>query len=300
MEIISKLRTMPQNYTKRALFSAGLLFVLLSCKPTAEFAEDDLKKALTLYASFDEGFAADYARGDPALYTASKWDIDTGITEVTGEEGHVTRLLEGGRIGGALRFSSDWNPVIFYKGKDNLAYTQEDWAGAFSFWLRIDPVSGLERGYSDPFIVTDKNWNNSSLYVDFTEDQPRHFRFAAFSDYGIWNPDGIAWDDFPKEDQPMINISTLPFTADEWTHVVLSFHSLNSGTGEANITGYLNGEKIGVLDGHDLQLTWDVDRVLMALGRHYAGDFDDLAIFNRSLTDEEVRSLFESPLIDLF
>lgn len=291
---------MPLHFVKTSLTISTLCVVLIGCNSAPASTKIDIKTALTLYASFDEGYAADFAKGDPVLYTTASWDMASGITAITGEEGIVARLTEGGRSGGALRFSTDWNPIVFFKGKENVGYEDADWSGAFSFWLRIDPASGLAPGYSDPFLITDKNWDNSSLYVDFTEDNPRHFRFAVFSDYSTWNPEGKSWEDYPAKDRPMIDLEKLPFAANEWTHVVLNFAALNSGKEKARIIGYLNGEKIGVLEGHAPKLSWDMDKVLMSIGRHYAGDFDDLAVFNRELSDEEVQSLYTSPLIDLF
>lgn len=257
------------------------------------------KDALMLYASFDEGFAADFAKGDPELYTAASWDIDADLAVVTENEDFVTRIPTEGREGGALRFSSDWNPVIFFKGQDNVSYESANWAGSFSFWLRIDPVNGLADGYSDPFIITDKNWDNASFYVDFTDVAPRHFRFAAFSDKSLWNPEGISWEDFPAADRPMIDIASYPFQADAWTHVVLTFEKINATDEESMVIGYLNGEAVGVLEKEGVTISWETERVLMALGRHYAGDFDELAVFNRALSPNEVKALYTFPLIDL-
>lgn len=279
----------------------SLLLVLIltgACTPASSQVESTLKDAITFYASFDEGFKADYAVGDPELYTAPAWNMDTTITLIDGEEGLVTRLSEGGKSGGALRFSTDWNPVVFFKAKDNVAYDEADWAGSFSFWLRINPEEGLEQGYSDPFIITDKNWDNASFYVDFTQDKPRHFRFASFSDYWLWNPEGLSWDDVAVEDRPMVEVIDLPFTASTWTHVVLTFSSVNGEGQTAMMKGYLNGEPMGTLQ-KEVKISWDVDQVLMAVGRHYAGDFDDLSVFNRALTDDEVKKLYTTPVIDL-
>lgn len=257
------------------------------------------KDALTFYASFDEGFTADYAKGDPLLYTTAAWDMDGELSVVTGNEGFVTRLPAGGREGGALRFSSDWNPVIFFKGLENVAYKTNHWAGSFSFWLRVDHADGLADGYSDPFIITDKNWDNASLYVDFTDVTPRHFRFAAFSDHAIWNPELLSWDDFPAADRPMIDIASHPFQAEDWTHVVLTFEKINALDEKTSVVGYLNGELVGVLEKAGVTISWETERVLMAIGRHYAGDFDELAIFDRALTANEVKALYTFPLIDL-
>ncbi len=260
----------------------------------------ELKDALTFYASFDEGFSADYARGDGKLYTAASWDLESGASEVTGMEGLVTRLSEGGREGGALRFSTDWNPVVFFRAKDNVQFAENNWAGSFSFWLRVDPVNGLAEGYSDPFIVTDKNWDNASFYVDFTEEQPRHFRFAAFSDYEAWNPAGVPWESFPVENRPMIDLTVHPFNTDKWTHVVLTFEAVNAEAGAGVMKGYVNGDYRGMLGPGALTMHWNPEKVLMGLGRHYNGDFDDLAVFNRALSPEEIKALYLSPLIDLF
>lgn len=279
-------------------FFALLLLAILSCQPAAnEDVPVDLKEALTFYASFDEGFAADFADGDPVLYTAPSWDPSVDAVPVSADNALVTRLTDGGQIGGALRFSTNWNPVVYYAGKDNVAYTAENWSGAFSFWLRIDPDAGLEAGYSDPFIITDKNWDNASLYVDFTDTLPRHFRFAAFADHGIWNPELLAWEDVQPADRPMLDLATHPFSADTWTHVVLSFEGMNAA--EARMTGYLNGEQVGVFNEQNWTISWEIDKVMMAIGRHYTGDLDELAVFNRALTAQEVQALFSSPLIDL-
>lgn len=291
---------------KQVFITVCSFIILLSCKPTAdpasnhsESAGDDLKNALTFYASFDEGFTADYAKGDPVLYTTKSWNISDELTAVTGEEGLVERLESGGRTGGALRFSTDWNPVVFFKGEENVTYKESDWAGSFSFWLRIDPAEGLEPGYSDPFIISDKNWDNASFYVDFTEDTPRHFRFAAFPDKEIWNPENIGWEAVPVDSRPMVDLAEMPFSDESWVHVVLVYSSVNAGS-TGQLDGYLNGTYVGTKTIENLQISWQEDQVLMAIGRHYAGDFDDLAVFNRVLTAQEIQQLYNTPLIDLF
>ncbi|MEM8488122.1 MAG: LamG-like jellyroll fold domain-containing protein [Bacteroidota bacterium] len=275
-----------------------ILLVVISCQSATTTVEKvNLKEALTFYASFDEGFAADFADGDPTLYTAPSWDPTVDAAPIVADNALVSRLPAGGRAGGALRFSTNWNPVVYYAGKDNVAYTTENWSGAFSFWLRIDPDEGLEAGYSDPFIITDKNWDNASLYVDFTDTVPRNFRFAAFADHGIWNPELLAWDDVPPAARPMLDLENHPFSADSWTHVVLSFEGMNGEA--ARMTGYLNGQQVGVFDQVNWTLSWEIEKVMMSIGRHYTGDLDELAVFNRALTAREVEALFAKPLLDL-
>ena len=255
-----------------------------------------LKDAITLYASFDTGFTADYAAGDPTLYTAANWQSSDAREPVAVDDPSVSHMASGGHVGGALRFHSDWDPVVFFMAEDHLQAGEDAWSGAFSFWLKVIPDEELEEGYSDPFIVTDKNWDNASFYVDFTEeDRPRKFRFAAFSDKNLWNPDGLGWDEVPVSMRPMISVESAPFAGGAWTHVVLSFEGINSDA-PGLMTGYINGEEVGRLDNKSLQLTWNLEETLMALGRHYTGAFDELVVFNRSITADEVRMLFERPV----
>ena len=259
-----------------------------------------LKEAITLYASFDEGFEADFAAGDPRLYTAPNWQSPEAATVVGAEDESVTYEASGGKFGGALRFHSNWDPIVFYRADKNLAYTTTDWAGAFSFWLKVIPDEELEDGYSDPFIVTDKNWDNASLYVDFTEeDRPRRFRFAVFSDRSFWNPEEKSWEDVAVAERPMISTESAPFATGQWTHVVLSFSGLNSDE-PGIMTGYINGERKGHSDDRIYQLSWTLDQALMALGRHYTGQIDELAVFNRSLSENEVSALYRQHIKEWF
>jgi hypothetical protein len=162
--------------------------------------------------------------------------------------------------------------------------------------MRIDPDNELDPGYSDPFAITDKNLDDSSLFVDFTEeDTPRHFRFAAFADKPVWNPDSLSWEEIPFSDRPMIDLADAPFGADRWTHVVLVFDGFNMGTPSGRLVGYINGERAGTLEGRVQMITWDPTRTWMMLGRHYTGAIDEVAVFDRALTDAEVRDVYRLP-----
>ena len=57
---------------------------------------------------------------------------------------------------------------------------------------------------------------------------------------------------------------------------------------------YLNGELQGAVE-RPLEFTWDVEKAAIMIGILYIGDFDDLAIFNRALTAEEVLHLRNLP-----
>jgi hypothetical protein len=291
-----KVKRLPPAPVVVSMLSA-LLTIGAAAQPTPALPPPSWLDALTFYASFDGSFSADLAGGDAVLYTAPSWTDLEAAEPVSAAHEALVRFEERGRFGEALRFQTDWDPIVFYKAADNIAYRAADWSGTFSFWLRIVPDAELEPGYSDPFIVTDKNWDDASLYVDFTQDdRPRHFRFAAFSGRAFWNPEGRAWEQVLPADRPMIDLEQTPFHEGAWTHVAFTFQHFNDGAEKGILTGYLNGEQVGRLADRAFSLAWQTDRTLMAIGRHYAGALDELAVFDRALTDEEIASLFKRPI----
>jgi hypothetical protein len=54
---------------------------------------------------------------------------------------------------------------------------------------------------------------------------------------------------------------------------------------------YLDGQPQGTLSARQQTFTWDIDATAIALGLGYIGLFDELAIFDRALTDAQVRAL---------
>ena len=272
------------------VFLIGGSILLASCRPSSERMPAPVPGPMPeplFYASFNEGLVADKAPGDPLFYTSPS--LRDSVQEEVRGSAYVEWVEEGGIQGGALRFSSLWDPVLFYEGAENIPATS---SLSFSFWLKADPVAGLAEGYSDPFLITDKNWDDASFYVDFTDVVPRDFRFAAFSNKGIWNPENTSWDALPVEDRPMVAVSDPPFSAEAWTHVVLVVEGLNDPSGPARIMGYLNGKAAGTRQFDRLQMDWEPARLRMMLGRHFNGFFDELKVFDESLDTAHVEMLF--------
>ena len=55
---------------------------------------------------------------------------------------------------------------------------------------------------------------------------------------------------------------------------------------------YIDGKLQGAIEKWDLRFEWDPSKVLLVLGAAYVGHMDDLAVFDRPLTDGEVDRLF--------
>jgi len=110
-----------------------------------------------LYASFDSSPDADIARGD----LAAQWNSDV-----------VEWESDGGRFGGALRFSAQdygWAEDEFtFAARDNFPYRQESFEGTISLWLRGDPDADLNDEFPvDPFHIS-RHAADGSFYLDLT------------------------------------------------------------------------------------------------------------------------------------
>lgn len=260
----------------------------------------DLKHSLLLYASFDKGLDADFAVGDPKLYhstTGSRSSPNAGLPEKL-----VLHTKEAGRFGQGLRFTKKMKPVVFFKGEKNLGYNTNSWSGSCSLWLRLDPDKDLEPGYCDPLQYVAQAWGEGNMFIEFSKDHtPRHFRYAILSVTKHWNPKNTGWEEIPEAERPMVPVHKPPFSRERWTHVVFTFSNINSGKKNSVGKLYLDGKPQGSFGDREHVFNWDVSKSALTLGLNYVGDFDDLAVFNRVLTDAEVQRIHRSdnPLHDL-
>lgn len=196
-----------------------------------------------------------------------------------------------GKIGAGLLFTERSPGYIYYPSVDNIVYNTENWSAAISFWLKLDPVTDLEPGYCDPIQITDSGYNDAGIWVDFTKENPRDFRLGVIGDREAWNPNPVG----PDNENPIFNarltgVKNPPFGSDQWTHILINFSGLNTENGEASL--YMNGEHKGTRTGIDTPFTWDYELSNIYLGLGYIGLFDELSIYNRNLTDKEIKTLY--------
>jgi hypothetical protein len=278
---------------RRSARLAALVVFVPACaafSPQAP-ATAELRQALTFHASFDRDADADFALGDRRIYTATSYrrreDAAPGLLNPDAV------LAPGeGRFGGALRFSAKNTKAIYYAGEKNVPYRTRDWSGTVSFWLSLDPDQDLAPGYCDPIQLTDKDYNDAALWVDFTrDDRPRRFRLGVFGDLKVWNPSGIGPDQNPDFTRRLVAVSTPPFARGKWTHVAITYSGLNGGAGGAARL-YLDGRLQGASAGIREPFTWDLTRAAIRLGVNYVGLYDDLSLFSRALTDAEIKLLY--------
>ncbi len=251
--------------------------------------EEAIRNSLTFHASFDGGVEADFAAGDPRLYTVTAPGPEAGA-----EAGLVTdaALVEhrkgAGRFGDCLQFKSTDAPRIFYRVEKNLPFRSADWEGTVSFWLRTSPDEDLEPGYTDPIQITPRSALDGCLFFEFGIEDPRPCRLGVFPDRLAWNPDDRPNQEIALADRPLIEVAKPPFSRDRWTHVVFTFEGFNQGDKAGVARLYLDGEPRGEMTGWNQQFTWDLAIAQIRLGVKYLGGLDELSCFGRALTADEV------------
>lgn len=264
--------------------------------PTAATPENlraSLAAALTFHASFDHGVDADFALGDKQAYTAivPMGEIVTDGTPGIAH-GSITIANGAGKYGDALHFAQPSDAILFYKAEKNVAYSPEQFRGTASFWMRLDPAE-IGGQFADPLQLTDKIFSDDSIWIDFTKnDDPSDFRLGVFGDRKTWDPTNKQA--FSKEFYwRLAKVTEPPFAKDRWTHVVITWDGLNdSQRGRARL--YFDAqykEASGIIRE---RFNWDVSKATIRLGLGpFVGFMDDIAFFNRALTPEEIRAVYE-------
>jgi len=273
-----------------------LLFIavwasLISASASITFAEDlkPLRQSLTFHASFENGLDADFSRGEKTCLV--KQDGSPVISPGTG------------RFGNSLHFNRKSLSGPTYHGRDVLNYSPESWNTTVSVWLRLNPDVDLEPGYCDPIQIVGGDSNQGFVFLEWSRDEtPRLFRYAIRPLFSIWNPDNLKWDEIPPAKRPMVQVENAPFTADRWTHVVLTLENVNDKSRPQSGRLFINGELMGAVQGWDLSFGWNPEKVRLVLGAAYIGRMDDLAVFDRPLTAEEIQQLYhlENGVGDLY
>jgi Concanavalin A-like lectin/glucanases superfamily len=267
---------------------ATLLGTLFLATVLTNGAPQDLGAALTFHASFDNGPDADFGLGDKRIHTAPSYK-NLEAAQV-GLHNPAVAIVAKGRFGSALEFKAKNTAAIFYPAEKNVDYKQSNWSGTVSFWLNLNPDEDLT-GFADPIQLTDKDYNDAALWVDFTgNDKPRHVRLGVFGDLKAWNPDNVRGQTNPAFLRHIVAVTTHPFARGTWTHVAFTFAGLNGQSGVAKF--FLNGKLQGNTEPLPDPFTWDISRAKIRIGVNYAGLLDEVSIFNRALSESEVQTLF--------
>ena len=271
------------------LLTVGLLL------GTTRADENDVRKAVTFYASFDETVKADVGGGQLTLDTRSNHATEKGqfVIEKGIDQKVFTIAKTKGISGGALEAADvlPRNGRIVFPAKGNIAFKKDGWSGSVSMWCKTDPDKLLKTKFCDPIQITEKGANNGGLWFDFNDAKPRDLRHGAFP----FIPDGqkgIGEDD-PKS--PMVRVPGVGWKADDWHHVALTFKNLDTGKADAVTALYIDGKLIGEVKDRAIAMGWDIEKAGIYLSINYIGLIDELALFNKALSAEEVSLLHKKP-----
>jgi hypothetical protein len=258
----------------------------------AQETSTSLRESLSLYASFDAGVDADFARGNKTLWTAPKINQREQATAGVPSSGEVRLDPHVGKFGGSMSFSKSKGPMVFYQGEKNVPMPQQDWSCSLSFWLRTDPLNDLQEGFCDPIQLTSKQWDDAAIFVEFEKRATGiPFRLGVYADKSVWNPTGRKFETIPASERPLVTVSNPPFRGDRWTHVAVVLSHFNTGKADGESSLFLDGKLVGAISERTQTFTWVQDRVALMLGLSYVGFMDELMVFDRALSANDVQQI---------
>jgi hypothetical protein len=259
-------------------------------------AAQAVRAAVLFYASFDEHVRGDLGGG--GLEPATRFNHETEPGRFVFEPGidHEKFRIAArkGVHGGALEATDvlPRNGRIFFPLQGNLAYQPGGWGGAVSVWCNTDPNHLITAKFCDPVQITEKGAGNGGIWFDYNDmPRPRDMRHGAFSAVPAGGKP-IAESD---PDAPLVRVPKIDWKAGEWHHVVLSWRNFDTGRDDGVSAFYVDGRLVGEVRGRAIAMNWDVEKAGVYFAVNYIGLLDELALFRRELTADEVRRLYENP-----
>jgi len=275
--------------------STILLAVVVVPAESADADEAALRKAVTLYASFDEAVKADVGGGDLTLWTRTTEDPDKKkFLFEKGFDDKILKIAKGKGIAGSCLDATDVLPKngrVYFPAKGNIAFKKGGWGGTLSVWINTDPDKLLKTKFCDPIQITQKGANNGGIWFDFNDARPRDMRMGVFPAV----PEGgtAIKEDDPKA--PMVRMPKIGFKSGDWHHIVLTWNNFDTGKNDSLAMLHVDGNKIGAVKDYNIAMDWDIDRAGIYVAVGYIGLLDELALFDRPLTGDEVTALYKKP-----
>jgi len=263
-------------------------------------AAADLLNGVTFYASFDTAVKGDFGGGELTLSTRS--NHKTGKGAFVFEKGFpekVFRIAPGKGISGGALEAVDVLPDngrIFFPAKGNIGYKKGGWSGTLSVWINHDPDTELKTGFCDPVQITQKGAGNGAIWFDYNDAKPnRNLRMGTFPAIG----EGRAPISESREAfSPMVWVDKPGFKVGDWHHVALVWRNFDTGKNDASAALYIDGMLMGeIKKDYPISMDWDLDRTGIYIAVSYIGLMDELALFNRALTPEEIGVLRSQPVV---
>ena len=273
------------------------MFLLLSVLAVDADGADEqaIRKAVTLYASFDEAVRADRGGGELTLSTRSNHPTEPGkFVFAKGFDAKAFRVAKGKGVSGGALEAVDVLPNngrIFFPAKGNIAFNKGGWGGSVSVWVKTDPNELLKTKFCDPVQITQRGANNGGIWFDFNDAKPRDMRAGFFPAV----PEGQKGASESDPDAPMVRVPKVGFKAADWHHVVLTWQNFDTGRKDARAALYIDGKLIGEVKDRPIAMDWDVEKAGIYIAVNYIGLLDEFAVFDRPLSADEIGLLHRKP-----
>lgn len=254
-----------------------------------------LRGAVTFYASFDTAPKGDFGGGDLRLWTRADDPAEKGKkVHRLGFDESRHAIVRDGVSAGALAFralSAD-NAFLYFPAQGKFTPRPGGWGGAVSLWVKADLDRIPEKGPWDPFLLVEKGWNNGAVWNDFAPGAaPRDFRVGLFPAL----PAGMPLPTLEEGEAIWLRVPAPRFRANTWHHIVQVWDNFDTGQPNAWTACYLDGELLGRIEGRNGTMNWDLAQTRLHVGSGLVGAIDEVAIFNRPLTDDEIHRLQRAP-----
>jgi hypothetical protein len=271
------------------------LFVFGTLVPISRADENDVRKAVTFYASFDESVNADYGGGQLTPKTRSKHATEKEKFVVDeGVDAKVFTIVKNRGIAGGTLDVVDLLPRdgrMFFPAKGNIAFKKEGWSGSVSMWCKTNPDMMLKTKFCDPLQITQKGYDNGALWFDFNDKKPRDLRHGVFTARAD-NQKAVKEED-PKA--PLVRVPGIDWKELDWHHVVITFKNLDTGKPDAVTALYIDGNLKGEVKDQAIAMGWEIDKANIYLALSYIGLIDEFALFDKALSADEVALLQQKP-----
>lgn len=269
--------------TMVGLLSAASLCLLTACSSPEKAIEDNLRKHVLFFSNFEKGVDALDCEGNPLA------TFDTANTQ---------HIKTGGAVDGHLAFNKQAG-ALNYSAEKNFPYSvNQAWSGGVAFWMRVD-ASDLDANYPEPFHIGKKDengypWDNAVIFIDIKKSDMT-LRFGCYPD----KTQEIT-------DQMVANrVITTPMTwkPTEWHHIAITWSNFNSGKADAEWAMFIDGVEVGRKGPLRHDMTWNMADMAFRFNHYqYPGHIDEIAVFNKRLTPEEIAYVIapKKPLNELF
>ena len=276
------------------LGTALLSFSLQSALAVAPPSPDGIRESVSFYASFDERIAGDF--GGRSLKPRIRHDHETTKGRYVYSDGipaDAFRIVEGGIHGGSLEATAvpPRRGRLFFPAKGNLPFNASGWSGSVSFWLQCNPDTMLKTRFCDPVQITERRAGDGGLWIDFPDSKPRDLRLGAFR--ALEPGEKSVKESDPQA--PLIRVRRIGFQENEWHHLAMTWRNLDTGRADAHVTLFIDGKRIGALADRDIAMKWNLDRTGIYFAVGLIGRLDELAVFKRELTADEIGLLHRNP-----